>query len=214
MINLKELLFNRPLFISLLSIFTLVVISLLVYCSVFIPQTPKVEEMVMYPLNRPIVTFPFEINVVDGDFNITQQKVLESVANSWKTKTKDLIDIKFNFNWKAPLPFSESNYIQYGQKTIWLRDSSDPEILRLQLKTSLNADGISKGDFIIIMNDFDSVKQDNNKLFTIVMHELGHQIGLEHIRSQYPALMNINGNDGIITDNDLLVLCFRYNCKK
>lgn len=95
-----------------------------------------------------------------------------------------------------------------------MENHSDPEILRLQLKTSLNADGVSKGDFIIIMNDFDSVKQDNNKLFIIVMHELGHQIGLEHIRPQYSALMNINGNDGIITDNDLLVLCSKYNCKK
>jgi len=214
MLSLKEILFNRPLFIALMSIFTLGVISLLVYCTAFMPQTPKVEDMILYPLDRPIVQFPFEINVVDGDFNESQQKVLLNVANTWKVKTNGVADIKFNMNWKAPMPFTEFNYIYYGKKTMWLRDSNDPEILRLQLNSSLNADGVSKGDFIVIMNDFDSVKHDNNKLFVIVMHEIGHQVSLEHIRPQFPALMNINGNDGVITDNDLIVLCTRYNCKK
>ncbi|MDO8610185.1 MAG: hypothetical protein Q7R95_06545 [bacterium] len=206
-----SILLNHKLFVGMVAAFGVFVVGLLIYMQFFMPL-PQASELVLYPLTRPTVNFPLEINVVKGDFNLQQQKVLNSCVNNWKEKSNGVVDIKLNMDWNAPKPFSEINYLNFGQKTLWMRDSNDPEVLMLKLKSSMIADGVSKGDFIMVINDKNEV--DLDKLYIIVLHEISHQLGLEHIKPEYPALMNLGGNNGVITKYDLVVLCSLYKCKE
>lgn len=73
----------------------------------------------------------------------------------------------------------------------------------------------TKGNFIMVIDDYlESFSE--QKFRAIVMHEIGHQLALEHIKPEYPALMNLNLNmyNSQITKYDLIVLRSIYNSSK
>jgi len=206
----KELLFNRTLFIGFLCAFTLGVIVLLI-CLQFNPQIkPKANDLILYPLDKQPVNFPMVLNYDKSFFTKEQETIIKNSAIVWNKQSNGIVDIKVNSEWIAPVPFSRNAYEFFGKKTIWVIKEDNPEITKLQLQTSINADGIAIGDFIVIIKTNNIT---NKKLSIIALHEIGHMIGLEHIKEQYPALMNLNGNDGIFTEYDLITLCSKYNCK-
>jgi len=206
----KDIIFNKTLFVSCLIIFTLFVTSLLVFEQCTPKVLPKAPDIVLYPLDKAPVTFPMMLNYDRSLFTPEQENIIKNSAIVWKNKSNKVVDIRVNTEWKAPVSFSRNAYEFYGEKTIWLKDISDPEITKLQLQTSVNADGITIGDFIVIIKDSTMT---NSKFSIITLHEIGHMIGLEHIKEQYPALMNLGGNNGVITEYDLITLCYKYDCK-
>ncbi len=208
--KIRDVIFSHSLFIGSLIVFTLGVVALLVYGECSPNAKPKATDIVLYPLDRPTLRFPIELNLEKEAFTSQQLEIINNCTKVWKEKSNNVVDIRVNQNWKAPYAFSKNNYKDFGAKTIWLKDPNDIEVAKLELETSVNANGIAIGDFILIVKDS---SLDGNKFYTIVLHELGHMVGLEHVKSQYPALMNLGANNGVITNYDLITLCYRYNCK-
>ncbi len=212
--KLVSILLDHRLFMVIVALIGVLSVGLLVYGGCRGQQTDptvKAEDIVLYPMDRGTVEFPLEINIVDGDFNESQFATLQKAATTWSQATKGLVNIKLNKNYNPPMLFSSSNYENFGKKTMWKRSgATDNEVVKLQLKYSICADAVSVGDFIMILDDFNNLS--NDKLYIVALHEWGHQLGLEHVKPQYPALMNIGGNNGEITKYDNLCLCSLYKC--
>lgn len=214
--DIKKLLLDRKLFLISIGIFFVGVVILL-FCGQINSSEDqlKAEDILDVPITRPKVEFPLVFNVIDTDFNDNEKEVLQSCADNWQYETKGLVNIVFNFDWSPPIEFDEVFYEAFPQKTIWKRKSNKEEVLLLLLKSNLVADGVSIGNFIMVIDDYlDPLSE--QKFRAIVMHELGHQLALEHINPKYPALMNLNLNiyNSQITKYDLIVLHSIYNSSK
>lgn len=203
----EKIIFNRPAFYIFLVLIFITSLGLLCYGSCA-NKLPNAKDISMYPLERPPVSMPMEF-YISNDFSDNQIKII--------TKAAEHIEKSFNYkvkiNLKTWIPepqFSENEYLINDKKTIWKKSAQNEEVLRLLLKHSLCADGISKGDFVLIVDEFNNIKDD--KLFVIVVHELMHQLGMEHIYNDYPAAMNIGGNNANITIYDKIQFCYIYNC--
>jgi len=77
----------------------------------------------------------------------------------------------------------------------------------MQINFSIAANGFSGGNFIVIVDD---LMYGKNLLYITLKHELGHSFGLLHIKKEYPALMNLGGNNGNITKWDIMQFEFLY----
>jgi len=153
--------------------------------------------------------FPLDIRVTT-EFNQNENIIINKALRSWKQEFP-IITYQTQYNWEPKEKFSRFIYKDKPYISVWKKNKLDPSILDLQLHYSLIADGFSLGDFIIIVEDA-STYLTKNKFYTIIKHELGHTLGLNHIENKYPALMNSGGNGGVITEYDRIVFCVLYNC--
>jgi hypothetical protein len=168
-----------------------------------------VSEIILYPITKRI-DFPVDFYVTE-EFTDNQIQIVKSCLNHWTVKTNGMAKINIVSHWIPENIFSDYFYSTYPKKTIWLKDWRDDLIVPLVLKYSATATGYSVDNYIIIVKDS---QFNDDVLCQAVLHEVGHQMGLQHIKIQYPALMNISANNGIITKYDLAEFCFIYNCEK
>lgn len=202
---------SKPMFIGFLICFTVLVMSLLVYgAACRSTPYPSAKDISLYPLDRPIPTMPFELNIVKGDFNEKQISIVRKVVDEWEDFSKGELAFVLNEGWAPPEDFSVDLYSNYPSRTLWMRSGDDPGVVELFIRYSIVGDGFSVGNFILVVNDFGKI--DDYKLYLILMHEIGHQLGMEHIKDNYPALMNIGGNEGEFSIYDKIMFCELYNC--
>jgi len=205
--QIRAIILDHNLFIAtVIGIFVLAV-GLLIYGQFFV-KDPKVQEIVVYQIEKKPVQFPLELNVSD-DFTKEQVGVLSESCRLWETATHGQAKFKIISDWQPPEAFTESAYLTYPKNTVWKKSSTNPNVVGLALKHGF-ADGIQKGNFLIVLDDYNNIE--NSKLKVVFAHELGHMMGFEHLKPQYPGLMDIGGNDGQITKYDMIQFCHLYNC--
>jgi len=197
-------------FIISIICFTILTIGLLVYGSSCVKSSAlSPNDILMYPITKPPQTFPLKFHVTD-EFSNNKIALFQKAASDWNIFSNGIVTMEFEFNWEPPVYFSADYYETYGKNTIWMKTGNEEEVVKLFLKYSIVGDGFTIGNFIVIINPFD--KLDDKTLQIIIAHEMFHVLGGEHIKKEYPALLNPGGNGGVFTNNDKLVFCSIYKC--
>ena len=202
--TIRQFILNKKLFIGIVGLFSILCLVLLVMFVIF-PEKKNSSDLLLEPFDSEYVNFPLEYYINKDTFTKDEIEIIKSSGKAWELKTNHFVKINFHDDWQPTEPFS-SNYINYNKRTIWKIKSNDITILELQLRSSIIADGFTfrNGNLIIVIDDV-VFPFNKSKLFTIMVHELGHQMGLGHIKDKYPAIMNIHGNNGNITKYDLML---------
>lgn len=170
---------------------------------------PSVKDIVLYPIKKQPVEFPLELYVTD-QYTPAEVKSLDKACSEWKKATDGVASFNIYYPWDPPENFSEYVFLDYPKRTIWKGRTIDPNVTELIMKHGF-FDGVQKGNFILVLDDFGDISY--NKLHIILKHELGHMIGLEHLRTEYMGLMHIGANQGIITKYDMIQFCSLYSCR-
>jgi len=205
--KLKQILFNRPAFYISLIVITIFIVGLLAYgqCNPEpLPSAKEITEDVSY--NNPTM-FPTYIYVVD-EFSPNQIAAMKSALLDWNKKTKGIFYVELIENWAAPKDFDPAFYEFYDKITLWNRNVNDINYAYLAYQHTFFS-GAVKGSMIVMTDD----KEYTDREFEIIFkHEVGHIAGLGHLKTEYPGLMHIGGNQGFISKYDLILFCNTYEC--
>lgn len=207
--TLKKIIFNRPAFYAFLVLVTLSIIGLLCYAQCNPEPLPTAEEITQdTPYNSP-VEFPKKIYIADTDrFTTEQIQLMKNGLADWNRATKGVFDITLVEDWDPPKAFSR-DYEFYDKITLWRRNVNDIEYAYLALQHTFFS-GVAKGNMIVLTDDSEYTDEEFEIIFK---HEVGHIVGLGHLKEEYPGLMHIGGNKGVITKYDLILFCNTYSCK-
>jgi len=187
---------------TLLIVLSLISGFLLLFGNFQNTNTVTVQDISLHELTEKPRNFPIEIYVAN-EFNQKQKENIKKSLKKWNEFSNGKVTYKITFDWKPKRSFDIEYYTtSYPKITVWRKKWNDPAIFRLQLQYSLVADGFSIKNMIVIV-DHDDL--DDNKFYTIFTHEFGHTLGLEHIKLEYPALMNVNGNKGRFSKYDKIM---------
>ena len=171
---------------------------------------PTLEEISLYEITETPRNFPIDI-LVTNEFNETQKKAVKDALKDWKKFTNNIVTYNVTYDWIPAEKFNENIYENNYPITVWKKKWNDPSILNLQMKHSLVADGFSIGNFMIIVEVPENIEY--RETYIVFKHEFGHTLGMEHIKDNYPALMNIGANQGSLSKYDMIMFCSMYKCK-
>lgn len=161
----------------------------------------------------PSKTYPAHVHTsiyIDRNFSSEEQEYITAAALDWSINTNHIIDYDI-----IPLPSSEK--ISLVNSLIFIKMSPDnPNIILLDhaKKNTTLAFYNESGPLPFIAVVSDRLDEDNYK--EVMLHELGHSLGLEHVK----------GDDGLdtlmypyvelgathITPTDLKQFCKLYRC--
>lgn len=171
-------------------------------------QALTVKDIVSQQIERPKRIFPL-IVYFSNEFSNDQLDCIMTAVKDIEKDTNNIIKVNPVFNWIPDNDFSEREYKTYPFINVWIKKHDDPLLFKMQLETSLTADGFNDGNYIILVDD------GNYSCYKIYMqfkHEFCHALGMGHIKNQYPALMNSGGNLGEFTKYDKILFCSIYDC--
>lgn len=180
-------------------------------CVQITPITHTITQKIIIPTNvdGPL-KFPVDFYITTT-FNKNQYWIIDQSIDYWKDVTSGIVQTNLIKNWEPPQKFSDDFYRHYPYKTVWLLNK-DSNIVQEMFKEHGGFKGISYGNYIIIVDEPGSDILSPFQLFVVFTHEFGHQLGLQHIKGKYKALMNTTCNGGSITKWDMIQFCSLYNC--
>lgn len=199
--TIKKALLSHKLFLGAVIAFTAGVLGLLLYLAIRGVREPGIRDIMSGWHYRPAVVFP--LTLYASGFSQEQLQELQEGADAWRRATDGKAEVKV-IPWVPDDPWEDLRYQYHPKYTVWLLDGNNPRVASLFVRHSVTMGGLCKGHYIGIMKDD---AKDNLRL--IFKHELGHLMGLEHIRPEYPALMNLKSR-GSITKYDLLQFEYLY----
>jgi len=136
---------------------------------------------------------------------------MQKAANDWSKLTNGIVKVNLHKNWTPSKPFDANYYRKAPYKSIWKLNWNSIET-QLLFHTAFDKYsefcGLSWGNLIILV--------DGNYrcgiIYSTFAHELGHQFGLDHIKPQYFAVMNPKMGFKVISEYDIFIFCYLYNC--
>lgn len=168
----------------------------------------KVEDIIVPTQVGPPIKFPITYYVdskfTEHEFNVIQDGVAEIEKNS-----KGIVKIKLEM-FTALKGYLPEFYTTLPFKTIWKLNREDPVIKAMFEQRGKNFAGFSYGNSVLIIMDY---SRTDERLKAVLIHEMLHQIGMNHIDNKYPAIMNSNLGPLKITKWDMLQFCHFYKCK-
>ena len=183
----------------------------------------RTSELVQYQLRHILVSptqpsfqvdFPLIYYIVSEDghgslsFTLEELEEMKIGAKDWYDKTNGMVKIELIPHWVPPSDFDPYVYKDFRIRTVWKIHYED-EITKELYEIYDPFCGLSWGQTVIMVDS--PICNYWRSTFT---HELGHQFGLHHIKTKYPAIMNVHIMDGgkQITKFDLLQFCMLYGC--
>lgn len=147
--------------------------------------------------------------IVDSNFNLFERIFIEQAARQWELKTHVAsFSIKIN-NEKDIFLDENSVYIYKISK-------SNPQVFALENNSSVEILGYYDKYSLIPSILIVSERLDDLNYTQIVMHEIGHAMGLKHNleKGDDKTLMfpSINSSPSGITDKDIESFCKLYKC--
>jgi len=196
------------------------VVSILFSFIIILTTTPSCSDITIKPTRMPSdmlistdvggpISFPVTYYIANN-FTTEEIIVINNSLLEWETTTK-IVKVKLVTNWTPSKDFDPDFYINYPIKTIWKLNESHPGIQKLFKRYGSFA-GLSYGNYYVLVEN-DTDMQTPKRLYTVSMHEFGHQLGMHHINCKYPAIMNSNCEGSKITKWDITQFCYTYNCK-
>ncbi len=204
--NLKEALLNRTLFLVTLGAISLGILGLLIYGQFKTEETISHDELVEVPSSRTPASMP--LNAYHSGFSLAEVELMTRAADAWREKTDRAVDVVL-IEWEPPTPFFDDTYRAYPERTVWHLDPGSAEAALLMARYSIKTDGFAVGNYAVLLKNPELTDQ---QFLTAFAHELGHLVGLEHIREAYPALMNLHAKDAI-TEWDVLQVGYVFETK-
>ena len=160
--------------------------------------------------------FPHVLHV-DARFTPAEQECIVSAVNEWEKATDGIVEITPVITNGMVTPKHINVYRPDGRHAIFVANFLDDRVLgRADLATRLGL--ISANNIWINRQSIWKYHPHRYLMFfrMIVMHELGHHLGLNHFKNyRYQALMQPYDSEQTpcITPADLQQFCSLYNCK-
>jgi hypothetical protein len=201
--DVKRALLDSTLFIVLVTTFTGFVVAMLIYLQFFYERKEvEVQDIMEGTWHRPTIIFPLTLHV-STDFRGDQVEMLEDAAHLWGEATRGRAAITIE-SWKPDGFFNDEKYQAYPLYTVWLLDGDDLEVAKLLVEHNICMVGVCKGRYIGILKDTLP-----DEFVGVALHEMGHLMGLEHVKAEYECLMNLKSN-GKLTSYDLMQFDYLY----
>jgi hypothetical protein len=150
---------------------------------------------------------------VDHQFEDWQEREIAEALSEWVEASDS--SIHFKILWKQPKPGLYRNFTKPNSKTgifLWLVDKTDTKTLTPELIEhfsdieGLYVPGTDRSANILIFN-----QTPTSKFKSVVLHEFGHLLGLEHFDS-FGYIMSTNASSSCLTLKDTTALCSYYRC--
>lgn len=145
---------------------------------------------------------------VDSNFSDKQKQDIKHAFIAWEVASKHTI--VFQPLWDTERPGNFLDYRNSNRIFLWYLPKTKSHFYPSELMDHFSIDGVVYRryiyDQVVIFKD--SPKE---HFYIIVLHELGHLLGLEHINYE-KAIMHKNVTSKYITDWDQHQLCDIYKC--
>lgn len=193
----------------MISLTKIALFFLLIYVIVFLP-------LAAIPLPKePINTI--EIVYVDKNFSDLEKSFITKAGEEWQTATNGMTQFIFVYN-SAPVNITSNNNTII--RRFYMRPAQENEFIVQYLDFILKADLLGWWDEHNILNNkintmiiVRSRISSQEEYVSVVMHEMGHSMKLEHTPNEGDLMFNtMIYADECITLNDLKQYCAIYHC--
>lgn len=155
--------------------------------------------------------------VIDKSFDETEKVFIRMAAQEWTRATHGMVTFTY-----VNLPNINKSDIVIDENTLYIVKATEnyPQIISLEVNKKEDDDSCILGyyDENSIINSIliVSSRLDDLSYQSVVMHELGHALGLKHIHDDkhalmYPSITYIPTN---ITQRDMVSFCKLYDCSQ
>ncbi len=172
-----------------------------------------------YLIEKSYSTQTVKIIYIDNDFSNTEIRYIKMAANEWENESKKIIKFEF-VNNKDEAEYLEKIKYKYSElpvEIINFKKISNEDKITLFLDKEVGGkivgfyDDESRQTSILLVTDrLDSLK----KLKSIILHEIGHSLGLKHIKHKNTIMHSTQSKSSDdITIKDLEEFCNLYYCE-
>lgn len=144
--------------------------------------------------------------MIDENFSSFEEKDILKAIEAWQNASSN--ELKVNIYLKQKRPGSIEKHFGRNKKYIFVWKIDKNKLLSDKLKVGLKTYvGFwdEDGKNILILSN-------KNRVHSVMLHEMGHALGLQHDDKKYNTIMHPDALSSCITDHDAETLCRIYGC--